>query len=114
MSKVSDYRHRITLQKQVDIVDDEGFPSTDGDWSDWAIVWAAVEPLSTNRLTTFFAAAAVNAENTIIVRIRYRPGVTADMRVKYGNRIFDIDHLIDVDERHRELQLVCREVVNGG
>jgi head-tail adaptor len=33
------------------------------------------------------------------------------MRILMGSRIFDIKSVIDVHERHAELQLMCREIV---
>ena len=41
--------------------------------------------------------------------IRYLSGIVPKMRVKYGSRIFDILSVINVSERNRELQLMCRE-----
>jgi len=79
-------------------------------WTDFATVWAAVEPL---RGRKYFEAAAVNAENTVRFRIRYRFGITPDMRVIYSGRIFHIASVIDIDERHREIHLICREVTVG-
>jgi SPP1 family predicted phage head-tail adaptor len=109
VSGVADYRHRVTLQQRATVVDNEGFATEQ--WQDWVTVWAAVEPI---RGREYFAAAAVNAQNDVRIRIRYRPGVTPDMRVVYGQRVFDIQSVIDVDERHREIQLMCREVTDGG
>lgn len=109
MSGVADYRHRVTLQRRVTVTDNEGF--TTEQWQDWVTVWAAVEPI---RGREYFAAAAVEAEVTLRIRIRYRAGVTPDMRVAYGQRIFDIQSVIDVGGRHREIELMCREVTAGG
>jgi SPP1 family predicted phage head-tail adaptor len=111
MSGVADYRHRVTLQRQVTVTDDEGFTTTE--WQDWATVWAAVEPVDTIRRTVYYAAAAVNAERDVRVRIRYRPGITTDMRVVYGQRVFSIQLVVDPEERHREIQMICREVTSG-
>lgn len=108
MSGVADYRHRVTLQQRVTALDD-GLPVEQ--WQDWATVWAAVEPI---RGREYFAAAAVEAEGTVRIRIRYRAGVTPDMRVVYGQRVFWVQSVIDVGGRHREAQLMCREVTAGG
>jgi SPP1 family predicted phage head-tail adaptor len=74
-------------------------------------VWAAVEPLKGRE---YFQAAAVNAENMVRFRIRYRPGIMSDMRVVYSGRVFNIQSVIDVEERHREIQIMAQEVVAGG
>ncbi|MEY9096281.1 phage head closure protein [Paenibacillus sp. RC84] len=103
-------RHRITLQKKETGSDDEGLPLVN--WIDFASVSAAIEPL---RGREYFAAAAANAESTIKVRIRYRQGVTADMRVLYNGRILEVQSPpIDPFERHKELHLMCKEVAGNG
>jgi SPP1 family predicted phage head-tail adaptor len=100
---------RITLQRRESVKDDEGIV-TEG-WADVAAVWAAVEPL---RGREYFTAAAVNQENTVRFRMRYRPGVTSEMRVLYDGRIYDINSVIDVNESHQEIQLMCEEVSGDG
>lgn len=102
-------RHRITLQSKAVVKDIEGI--TKETWTDLATVWAAIEPL---RGREYFQAAAVNQENTVRFRIRYRPGITSSMRVKYRSRLFDIKSIIDIEERHVELHLMCQEVFENG
>jgi SPP1 family predicted phage head-tail adaptor len=82
-------------------------------WADVAgasFVPASLEPLKGRE---YFQAAAMTAENTIPVTIRYRPGVTAALRVLYGTRILNIRHVLNVEERNVKLILLCEEVVNG-
>ncbi len=38
-------------------------------------------------------------------------GFRPDMRVRHGGRVFDIIAVMDVEERHREIKLMC---VEGG
>lgn len=80
-------------------------------WADIATIWSSIEPV---RGREYFQAASVNAENTIRFRIRYRQGIRPSMRLIYSGRIFDIKSVIDVNERHREIELMCQEVVSGG
>ncbi len=100
------FRHRITLQELVTGQDEAGQPVDM--WQDVATVWAAVEPL---RGREYFAAQQVQAEVTTRIRIRYRRGIRPEMRVLYDGRLFNILSVIDPEERHVELQLMCREVV---
>ncbi len=104
-----DLRHRITIQQKSITKDSEGIPSET--WPDFATAWAAIEPLQGRE---FFSAQAVNAQVTTRIRIRYLAGICPTMRVSYGTHIYDIQVVIDVEERHRELQLMCQEVVSGG
>ncbi len=106
MTTAAIFRHRITLQELVTGQDEAGQPVQE--WQDVATVWGAVEPL---RGREYFAAAQVQAEVTTRIRIRYCRGIRPDMRVLYDGRLFDILSVIDPEERHRELQLMAREVI---
>lgn len=101
---------RITIQQKIaSQTDEEGNPIEK--WEDVVTVWAAVKPL---RGREFWQAASVNAENTIRVEIRYRKGITNNMRILYGNRLLDINSVIDVEEKHCDIHLMCREVLENG
>lgn len=80
-------------------------------WADVATVWAAVEPVQGRE---FWEQQQVQSEVTTRIRIRYRAGITAAMRVVYGSRLLNIRSVIDPKERHDELQLMCSEGVNNG
>lgn len=102
-------RHRITLQQQASTKDTHGQVTTT--WSDVATLWAAVEPI---RGREFFAASQVNSEVTTRIRMRWRSGVTAAMRVSFDSRIYDIQAVIVPSEVHDEMQLMCKEGVTAG
>jgi len=106
MTTAAIFRHRITIQEHVTDQDEAGQPVDM--WQDVATVWGAVEPL---RGREYFAAQQVQAEVTTRIRIRYRRGIRPEMRVLYDGRLFNILSVIDPEERHVELQLMCREVV---
>jgi SPP1 family predicted phage head-tail adaptor len=44
------------------------------------------------------------------IRMRYRRGIDNTMRILFGDRIFDIDAVINVHEKDRELHIMCTEV----
>lgn len=71
-------------------------------------MWAAVEPFKGEE---YIQLQNTQAELTAKVTIRYLPGIKPAMRVLYGDRVFDIKSVIDPEERHRELQLMCVEKV---
>lgn len=77
-TKVSDLNRRILIQEKRTITDTEGI-GTEG-WVDFVTVWAAREPLIAGA-SDFFSAAAINAEKTVRYKIRYRPGILANMRL---------------------------------
>jgi len=109
--RISDLRRRIVLQRKTTIRDEEG--NTVETWVDVVTVWAAVEPMSI-RWKEFLQAAAINAERYTLFRIRYRPGITPDMRVVYAGQTYDIVHVVDIAGRHRELHIIAKDVVAGG
>lgn len=105
-------RHRVTLQEFVigsPAVNAIGEPA--GAWAEWATVYAAVEPMAGREL---LAAQQISAETTGRIRIRYREGVTEEMRVVFGSLIYDITGILDPEERHIELVLYTKQGVNDG
>src|SRR5690606_36528234 len=78
------------------------------DWSSYARVWAAVEDISGRE---FWAAQQVQSEVTTRVRVRYLPGVEPSMRVLHAGRTLEIVAVLEPDGTRRELQLLCKELV---
>lgn len=97
-------RHRVTLQRFRCGRDAYGGPVED--WSDVATVWASLEAVNGRE---FFAGQQAQSEVTRRIRIRYRPDVTADMRVIHQGTVFNIVAPLP-DNRGRELVLMCSEV----
>lgn len=76
-------------------------------WTDYVSAWAAIEPLRGNE---FFAAQQVQSEATSKITLRYVAGITPDMRIVHGSRIYEITSPpIDPEERHVELQVMVKE-----
>ncbi len=99
-------RHRVMLQRLRQGQDAYGGPVEQ--WEDVATVWASLEAMSGRE---FFASQQAQSEITQRIRIRYRPDVTADMRVVHGGTVFNVVAPLP-DNRGRELVLMCREVSN--
>lgn len=99
-------RHRVTIQQKDPTQDQYGeqVPT----WNQVAEVWAAVEPL---RGREFLEAQRVGAEVTTRIRIRHRDEITPEMRVVWGDHVYDIKAVIHVEERQREIHLMCKELV---
>ncbi|MDP3059050.1 MAG: phage head closure protein [bacterium] len=102
--KIGELRHLITLQTPTITKDSLGVVSET--WSDTASVYAQIEALSGRE---YFAVARVNAEVTHRVRIRYLRGIVPAMRVVAGAKALDIQAVLDVDGKKRELTLMCVE-----
>lgn len=102
-------RHRVTIQELVRA--DDGYGGITETWQDVATVWAAVEPL---RGSERYRAQQVQSELAYKVTMRYRAGIKPQMRLVYGGRVLEIEAVIDVEELHRWLELLCSEVVQNG
>lgn len=101
-------RHKIIFQKlDKDAENDYGEPIEK--WDDISSAKAGIYPISGRE---FYAAETVNSEVSHKVNIRYIPGITSDMRIVFGERIFElISPPINFQERNVELQLLCKELM---
>ena len=45
---------------------------------------------------------------------RYFNGIESNMKILYGAKVFDIVSVLDINESHRELKIVCSEVDRYG
>ena len=77
-------------------------------WSEVATVWGSAEPL---RGQEYLEATRLQADLDIRFRIRYRDGIKPSMRVTYNNRYFNIVSVIQVQEQRRDIQLMCKELI---
>ena len=102
--KAGELRHRITIQQKTVTQDTAGVITET--WADLVTVWAAIEPLTGREK---FLAQQVYTDMTTRVRIRYRSGIDPAMRLKYNSRIFEINVVVNPEERNRELELLCTE-----
>ena len=79
------------LRQRVTIQDKSVSQNTYGEevitYVDWATVWAAVEPL---RGREFLEGRQITAEVSTRIRIRYRSGISPEMRVKFGSKVYDV------------------------
>lgn len=104
-------RQRVTIQDKVVLRDSFGEEIIT--WTDVATVWAGVEPL---RGREFLEAQVQGADVTTRVIIRHRAGIRPEMRVIWTDddgtaHIYDVQAVISVQERRREVQLMCRELL---
>ena len=102
--RIGSLQWRITLEQNTPTANAMG--EMVDTYSDFATVWAAIEPLTGNRL---FQAQQANSLATGVVRIRYLAGVLPTMRIRFGTRYFQILTIIDVDMNHVELHLLYKE-----
>lgn len=103
------YRQVISIQQRQ--FGQNSYGETIQDWTNVFInVRAGVAPIAGRE---FFDKEAVNPEITHRVHMRYVSGVKPDMRIIYGTRTLIITSVIDYQERHLELQLMCKELIDN-
>ena len=107
-------RHQITLQQRDTIRDSMGGQATR--WTDVCTTRAGIAQLSGRELE---AARAIHSEVTHSITLRYRPEFSnptkaAALRLLFKGRVLNIVSVHNVDERGRELNLVCSEGLNDG
>jgi SPP1 family predicted phage head-tail adaptor len=81
-----------------------GEPS--GEWPVFAKVWARVEPLRGRQLE---AARTVYADVTVVVTTRWVAGILPKMCILHGQKRYQIDSVVDIGSRNRELEILCSE-----
>ncbi len=104
-------RHRITIQALSNSQNGYGEieVNTPKVWNDVLSVRAGIYPISGKK---FFSAETENSEITHKVKIRYIEGLTSNMRIKFGDRYFEIiSPPINFQEKNIELQLLCKELI---
>jgi SPP1 family predicted phage head-tail adaptor len=101
---------RVTFQERSTTLVGAGDQSET--WSNSFNDWVALEPLSGREL---IAGASVQNVSTHRVTMRYRDDVNARMRIKYGDRYFNITSPPrNTDERNRELVFEAQEGLVDG
>jgi SPP1 family predicted phage head-tail adaptor len=106
MMRAGPLRCRITIEAPVETQAGDGSMFTT--WETFAIAWASIEPLIGRE---YFAQQREQATVSHKIRMRHQPGITHKMRVAWGTRIFEIESVLNVGERNREIILMCQEGV---
>lgn len=100
-------RHIISFQRKTGTQND--FGEEINEWVDVVKTRAAIYPISGKE---FFAAEKVNSATTHKINIRFISGITSDMRIKFGQRTFElISPPINFQEKNISLQLLCKELM---
>lgn len=107
--RAGELNNLVTLQEQVTTENEYG--EEEITYQDYKDVWADIENLSGDR---YFEAQAANSEVTGEITIRYRTDINEKMRVKYNNRIFDIQSFYDPNEEREKIILAVNEQQESG
>src|SRR5689334_11747542 len=95
-----DLRHRVTIQQPTYTTNNLG-ERVPG-WSMIGRAWVALNPVIGREveLARTFAATVTHK-----ITMRYRAGLTPNLRLVLGSRIFAINGIVDLEERHRWLNV---------
>lgn len=73
--------------------------------------WASVRGL---RGKTFYSAAAVQAEKNKVFNCRYFKELDEKNQIRYNNKIYEIESINDLNEKHIEYEIHAKEVKRNG
>ena len=113
--RAGELRHRITIQTQTVLAGTYG--AGDITWADDIEVWAAMWPIKGNE---YYTARQIESAVTHKFRLRYTKlsddtRISPKCRIRYGDdedaRYFNIQAIIDPDERHIFLDIMAVEDV---
>ena len=107
-------RKRIQIQQRGTAVDSVGQQVIT--WTTLTTVYAQVDSLSGSQLQR---AQSIYNETTHRVTLRWQTILNdiksvGSMRILLGTRIFDVGADLNVDERNRTIELLCKEGLNDG
>lgn len=99
------YRHKVTFQRMAETKNSYGEATED--WEDAFVTKAGIFPNSGRDIQGQYV---IQGEVSHRVHIRYMKGVNSEMRILFGNRVFDIvSPPVNFQEKNLELQLLCSE-----
>jgi SPP1 family predicted phage head-tail adaptor len=110
-----EYRHRIQFQTLTNTQDGTTGAITRV-WTNSFMAWANIEPLNGREL---LAAAAVQSTVSHSISVRWRTEFAVDaaadvMRIIYKTRVFNINTIMNEDERNRSVTLLVEEGLTNG
>lgn len=71
-------------------------------------VWGEIVPLAGNE---YLRAQQMESTSSHQIRTEYFSDANPRMRLKHGARTFEVQSVVNVEERNRELEWMCTEVV---
>ena len=100
-------RHRVELQQPTESRDVSG--GVTRIWLTIVTRWADIIPL---RGQERFDAAKVEAQTNVKFRLRYYQPINQKWRIKWGDRIYNINAIINAGERNFMLEIDAIEVLD--
>lgn len=104
-------RHRLTLQQEVKTIDGAGgYVRT---WQNIADLWAEISSINGKSIygREKLYAGQIQSEISHKITIRYRNGISTEMRLLFENRAFNIRAVLNIQENNDILELMVEEGV---
>lgn len=106
------YTKKIEIQCCTEADDDIG-----NDMQNWKTLFRPWAEVNCTGGREYYAAAQVNSENDMIFKIRYSrilaDKLTSELRIVYNGIVYNIKHIDDFMEQHREYVIRAQQL-NGG
>jgi len=99
-------RHRIQLQRATELKDDSG--GVVRTWTTITPRWGDILPA---RGSERFDAAKTEAQTNVKIRIRNHGTIDPTWRIKFGDKIYNINSVVNVGERNFMTEIDCIEVL---
>ena len=102
-------RDRLILQYPDSVPDGQGGGVYN--WRDVATLWAQIETVNPTTYPDLerFQENQMRRVSHYLITIRFRDDISTEMRFMKGNRIFEIESVVAIDEISWKIQLYCRE-----
>lgn len=79
-------------------------------WTEFKSLWASIETFKTYERQS---AEAAWPGADVKMGVKYVAGLLPTMRIVYGGKIYSILGINDIEERHRDLEIVCKTGVSA-
>ncbi len=101
--RAGELRNSIIIQKPTET---NAYGKVTSSWATHATVWAKVMPQSGSE---YWSAKQRQEKEPVIFKIRYVAGITQKMRVSFNSLIYNINSIVNVEQRNREILLITEE-----
>ena len=109
--RISRLRHKIRIER-LQSTQNPSTGSITKKWVTFAITWAEIVPLSAKE---FMNSQAMQSKITGRITIRFMRGLNAEMRIRHGRQIFNIEGILPDNKTGQEwLTIPYSEGVNDG
>lgn len=102
----SHLRHKVHLEQKTSTSDGAG--GTTSIWEEVGIIWASISKKNGVERTV---SGQLAASSTHVFRCRWRSDVSADMRLRFGSRVFNIRAIHNLDELGKIMEIHAEEGV---